>query len=125
MSDRLEFRIGQYLRGMEEILKVLGGTRSQILDQYRHEEHYNNSSGVKSLAVPIVSSSPIAKIENLIIMPSMPPPDSSGTREPKEIKQIATLGSGEIVALCNDSTVWIYAGSGWQKLPDLPNDDGC
>jgi hypothetical protein len=74
---------------------------------------------------PIAASSAIAKIENLIIMPSMLPPDSPGTREPKEIKQIATLGSGEIVALCNDSTVWIYAGSGWQKLPDLPNDDGC
>jgi hypothetical protein len=61
----------------------------------------------------------IANIENLIIMLSMPPPDLSGTRETKEIKQIATLASGEIVALCNDSTVWIYAGSGWQKLPDL------
>jgi hypothetical protein len=37
----------------------------------------------------------------------------------REIKQIATIPSGEIVALCSDSTVWIYAGSDWQKLPNL------
>jgi hypothetical protein len=53
----------------------------------------------------------------------MYPPDSSGARDAREIKQIATLGSGEIVALCNDGTVWIYAGSSWQKLPDLPKED--
>jgi hypothetical protein len=56
-------------------------------------------------------------------MPSMHPPDSTGTREPREIKQITTLGSGEIVALCNDGSVWIYAGSSWQKLPDIPKED--
>jgi hypothetical protein len=38
----------------------------------------------------------------------------------REIKQIATLATGEIVAVCSDSTVWIYAGSNWRKLPDLP-----
>jgi len=42
-----------------------------------------------------------------------------GTQIKREIKQIATLASGEIVALCNDSTVWIYAGSSWEKLPNL------
>ncbi len=62
------------------------------------------------------------QMENLIIMPSMEPPDLPRTREAKEIKQIATLGSGEIVALCSDSTVWIYAGSSWQKLPELPKE---
>ena len=65
----------------------------------------------------------IGKDRKLIIMPSMHPPDSSGIRERREIKQIATLSSGEIVALCNDATVWIYAGSGWQKLPDIPKED--
>jgi hypothetical protein len=49
MSDRLEFRIGQYLRGMEEILK---GFRGAFAVKYwtntAHEEHYNNSNGVKS-----------------------------------------------------------------------------
>ena len=58
-----------------------------------------------------------------LFMPFMYPPDSSGARDAREIKQIATLGSGEIVALCNDGTVWIYAGSSWQKLPDLPKED--
>jgi len=60
---------------------------------------------------------------NLIIMPSVQPHDSSDTCKPREIKQIATLSAGEIVALCDDSTIWIYAGSGWQKLPEIPNDD--
>jgi hypothetical protein len=52
----------------------------------------------------------------------MQPPDRA--RESKEIKQIVTMGTGEIVALCSDSTVWVFAGSSWQKLPDLirPND---
>ena len=57
------------------------------------------------------------------IMPSVEPLDPSNTRKPREIKQIATLSAGEIVALCHDSTIWIYAGSGWQKLPEIPNDD--
>jgi hypothetical protein len=60
---------------------------------------------------------------NLIIIPSVQPQDSSDTCKPREIKQIATLSAGEIVALCDDSTIWIYAGSGWQKLPEIPNDD--
>jgi len=51
----------------------------------------------------------------------MPPSDLPRTREDREIKQIATLATGEIVALCSDSTVWIYAGSDWRKLPDLQN----
>jgi hypothetical protein len=59
----------------------------------------------------------------LIIVPYMQSAESSSSREPREIKQIATLSTGEIVALCNDSTVWVYAGSGWQKLPDVPKDD--
>lgn len=66
-----------------------------------------------------LASRAIAKTGKLIIMPFMQPPDVSGTPGTKEIKQIATLSTGEIVALCNDNTVWIYAGSGWQKLPDL------
>jgi hypothetical protein len=74
-------------------------------------------------SIPSPADCTIAKIENLIIMPSMHPPDSSGIREPREIIQIATLSTGEIVALCNDATVWIYAGSGWQKLPDIPKED--
>ena len=51
----------------------------------------------------------------------MPQSDLSRTHENREIKQIATLGTGEIVALCSDSTVWIFAGSNWRKLPDLPD----
>jgi hypothetical protein len=51
----------------------------------------------------------------------MPPPDAPRTNEIREIKQIATLATGEIVALCSDRTVWIYAGSNWRKLPDLPD----
>jgi hypothetical protein len=53
----------------------------------------------------------------------MQPSDSPDTRKPRQIKQIATLGAGEIVALCDDSSIWIYAGSGWQKLPEIPNED--
>jgi hypothetical protein len=53
----------------------------------------------------------------------MQPSDSSDTRKPRQIKQIATLSAGEIVALCDDSSIWIYAGSGWQKLPEIPNED--
>jgi hypothetical protein len=49
----------------------------------------------------------------------MPPSDDPRTDEIREIKQIATLATGEIVALCSDSTVWIYAGSNWRKLPNL------
>jgi hypothetical protein len=49
----------------------------------------------------------------------MPQADLSRTPENREIKQISTLPTGEIVALCTDSTVWIYAGSNWRKLPDL------
>jgi hypothetical protein len=45
--------------------------------------------------------------------------DKSNGPPAREIKQIATLATGEIVALCSDSTVWIYAGSNWRKLPDL------
>jgi hypothetical protein len=57
------------------------------------------------------------------IVPSVEPPDSTNTRKPREIKQIAALNAGEIVALCNDSTIWIHAGSGWQKLPEIPSED--
>jgi hypothetical protein len=46
-------------------------------------------------------------------------PALSSVRTAREIKQIATLATGEIVALCSDSTVWIYAGSNWRKLPNL------
>jgi hypothetical protein len=53
----------------------------------------------------------------------MEPPDLPRIHAAKEIKQIATLGTGEIVALCSDSTVWIYAGSSWQKLPELAKAD--
>jgi hypothetical protein len=49
----------------------------------------------------------------------MPQSDPTRTQESREIKQIATLPTGEIVALCTDSTVWIYAGSNWRKLPDI------
>jgi len=49
----------------------------------------------------------------------MPQSDPSKTHENREIKQITTLATGEIVALCSDSTVWIFAGSNWRKLPDL------
>ncbi|MBV8100494.1 MAG: hypothetical protein JOZ31_15200 [Verrucomicrobia bacterium] len=49
----------------------------------------------------------------------MPQPNSPQVDEPREIKQITTLATGEIVALCTDSTVWVYAGSNWRKLPDL------
>jgi hypothetical protein len=49
-------------------------------------------------------------------MPQSEPPRNLGARE---IKQITTLNTGEIVALCTDSTVWIYSGSNWRKLPDL------
>jgi hypothetical protein len=62
----------------------------------------------------------LAFVDNL---PSMRPPDSSDTAKRREIKQIATLSAGEIVALCDDSSIWIYAGSGWQKLPEIPNED--
>ena len=49
----------------------------------------------------------------------MPPSDPNRTQADREIKQIATLPTGEIVALCTDSTVWVYAGSNWRKLPEL------
>jgi hypothetical protein len=49
----------------------------------------------------------------------MPQSDSPQIHGAREIKQITTLATGEIVALCTDSTVWIYAGSNWRKLPDL------
>jgi hypothetical protein len=49
----------------------------------------------------------------------MPQSDPSQIHGAREIKQITTLATGEIVALCTDSTVWIYAGSNWRKLPDL------
>jgi hypothetical protein len=49
----------------------------------------------------------------------MPQSDPSKAHEDREIKQITTLATGEIVALCTDSTVWIYAGSNWRKLPDI------
>ncbi|HEX6566115.1 MAG TPA: hypothetical protein VF020_17625 [Chthoniobacterales bacterium] len=49
----------------------------------------------------------------------MPQSDAPQTQGSREIKQITTLNTGEIVALCTDSTVWIYAGSNWRKLPDL------
>jgi hypothetical protein len=49
----------------------------------------------------------------------MPQSDRPTIHETREIKQITTLSTGEIVALCTDSTVWIYAGSNWRKLPDL------
>jgi hypothetical protein len=55
----------------------------------------------------------------ILKLPAMPPSDASRTDEIREIKQIAALATGEIVALCSDSTVWIYAGSNWRKLPDL------
>jgi hypothetical protein len=45
--------------------------------------------------------------------------DSPRIHGAREIKQITTLATSEIVALCTDSTVWIYAGSKWRKLPDL------
>jgi hypothetical protein len=82
-----------------------------------------SSKIVRSALIGLSAVCAIAKIEKLVIMPSMHSPDSTGTREPREIKQIATLGSGEIVALCNDDSVWIYAGSSWQKLPDIPKED--
>ncbi len=53
---------GNIFVGMEEIMK---GFRGPLTVKYwtntAHGEHYNNSSGVKSLAVPIASSSPICK----------------------------------------------------------------
>jgi hypothetical protein len=49
----------------------------------------------------------------------MPKSDSPRADIEREIKQIAALPSGEIIALCNDSTVWVYAGSNWGKLPNL------
>src|ERR1700730_14967368 len=82
-----------------------------------------SSKIVRSALIGFSAVCAIAKIEKLVIMPSMHSPDSTGTREPREIKQIATLCSGEIVALCNDDSVWIYAGSSWQKLPDIPKED--
>jgi len=45
--------------------------------------------------------------------------DSNDARYTGLEAQITTLNTGEIVALCTDSTVWIYAGSNWRKLPDL------
>jgi hypothetical protein len=88
-----------------------------------NDQRARRAKVVRNALIGLSALRAIAKIENLITLPSMHPPDSSGTREPREIKQIATLSSGEIAALCNDGTVWIYAGSGWQKLPDLPKDD--
>ncbi len=63
------------------------------------------------------NSSPFSFV--ILKLPAMPPSDDPRTDEIREIKQIATLATGEIVALCSDSTVWIYAGSNWRKLPNL------
>jgi hypothetical protein len=46
MSDRSEFRIGHYLRGMEEILKSFRGPLTvKYWTNTTHEEPYNNSNG--------------------------------------------------------------------------------
>lgn len=45
------------------------------------------------------------------------------TKQSRKIIQIATA-QGELTALCDDGTVWIYDFSGlWVKCEDIPQDE--
>lgn len=45
------------------------------------------------------------------------------TKQPRKIIQIATA-QGELTALCNDGTIWIYDFGGlWVRCEDIPQDD--
>jgi hypothetical protein len=66
--QRLEFRIGHYLRGMEEILKSFRGPLTvKYWTNTAHEEPYNNSNGQASasshmyLAYGCVQNGPLAR----------------------------------------------------------------
>ncbi|GAB1663112.1 hypothetical protein Mh1957_11880 [Mannheimia haemolytica] len=42
----------------------------------------------------------------------------------RKIIQVVSSGGGELVALCNDGTVWIYDLSRWIKCEDIPQGNG-
>jgi hypothetical protein len=57
-----------------------------------------------------------------------PLPIASGDRSRRRIVQLMgvagdTYAAKRLYALCNDNSVWLLVDKGWQRLPDIPQDD--
>ena len=41
----------------------------------------------------------------------------------RKIIQIQPTGDDQVMALCNDGTLWVSEGLEWRKCPDIPQGD--
>ena len=50
--------------------------------------------------------------------------DDQTEKEPRKIIQFQlTHSQDEVVALCNDGTMWVSAGMEWERAPAIPQGD--